>query len=219
MIWYRNMDLVRSFDQRAIRYQSILCVCVHYNLTIRSYCFQILSRLCMQNSMTFKLCNHISNLTLGHSPEPTSRKTPEASSVMTSMHCVKLVARSGQVSCCGRPSPRQTFPFCDSIVQLCERTPPVSAQNGICFEIEGIPRFWIKYSVSITLRETLTQNQVADRDRERRNCEHCAHSLRLLTRERRSADTSSCSTSQAVRVIVRCLICSWQWWSFTSDSF
>ena len=50
-------------------------------------------------------------------------------------------------------------------------TPPVSAQNGICFEMRGwggIPRFWIKYGVRITLghREALTQNQVADRDRE-----------------------------------------------------
>ncbi|CAA7259041.1 unnamed protein product [Cyclocybe aegerita] len=34
-------------------------------------------------------------------------------------------------------------------------------QNGICFKIEGIPRFWIKYGTDITLGEAHTQDQVA----------------------------------------------------------
>ncbi len=51
------------------------------------------------------------------------------------------------------------LPSCDCIVQHCAAAG--YHQNGICFEIEGIPRFWIKYSSEIALGEALTQNQVA----------------------------------------------------------
>lgn len=40
-------------------------------------------------------------------------------------------------------------------------TPLGFDRNGVCIEIEGIPRFWIKYGISITLGEALSQNQVA----------------------------------------------------------
>jgi hypothetical protein len=53
----------------------------------------------------------------------------------------------------------ENLPSCDSIVQLCDDAG--FCQNGVCFEIEGTPRFWIKYGVGITLGEALTQNQVA----------------------------------------------------------
>jgi len=51
------------------------------------------------------------------------------------------------------------LPSRDSIVQQC-----VAAgycQNGICFKVEGIPRFWVKYSSGVTLGEARTQDQVA----------------------------------------------------------
>ena len=51
------------------------------------------------------------------------------------------------------------LPSCDSIVQHCDAAG--YRQNGICFEIEGIPQFWIKYGSRHTLGEALTQNQVA----------------------------------------------------------
>lgn len=51
------------------------------------------------------------------------------------------------------------LPSCDSIVQLCDAAG--FCQNGVCFEIEGTPRFWIKYGFGITLGEALTQDQVA----------------------------------------------------------
>jgi hypothetical protein len=55
--------------------------------------------------------------------------------------------------------PPADLPSCDTIVQQCAAAG--FRQNGICFEVEGSPRFWIKYSDDITLGEALTQNQVA----------------------------------------------------------
>jgi hypothetical protein len=55
--------------------------------------------------------------------------------------------------------PPADLPSCDTIVQQCAAAG--FRQNGICFEVEDSPRFWIKYSDDITLGEALTQNQVA----------------------------------------------------------
>ena len=52
------------------------------------------------------------------------------------------------------------LPSRDTIVQQCAAAG--YCQNGICFEVEGIPRFWIKYGGAITLGEARTQVQVAE---------------------------------------------------------
>ena len=47
---------------------------------------------------------------------------------------------------CGAPG---NPPSCDTIVQLCD--PTGFDQNGVCFEVEGIPRFWIKYGAPVVV--------------------------------------------------------------------
>jgi hypothetical protein len=51
------------------------------------------------------------------------------------------------------------IPSSDSIVQLCNAVG--FRQSGTCFEIDGSPRFWIKYGNHINLGEARTQDQVA----------------------------------------------------------
>ncbi len=51
------------------------------------------------------------------------------------------------------------LPPCEQIVQLCAEAG--FHQNGISFPSTGNPRFWIKYGVSLTLGEALTQDAVA----------------------------------------------------------
>jgi hypothetical protein len=51
------------------------------------------------------------------------------------------------------------LPSRDTIIRDCAAAG--YCQNGICFKVEGIPRFWIKYGVGITLGEARTQHQVA----------------------------------------------------------
>ena len=51
------------------------------------------------------------------------------------------------------------IPSYDSIVQHCDAAG--YSKNGVCFKVEGIPRFWIKYGGRIiTLGEARTQGQV-----------------------------------------------------------
>jgi hypothetical protein len=68
---------------------------------------------------------------------------------------------------------------------LSNNVPPlVSARTVSAFEIEGIPRFWVKYGVSITLGEAEALTGPGGPDRERRTRERCARPrglLRLLT--------------------------------------
>ena len=51
------------------------------------------------------------------------------------------------------------LPSRDSIIQHCAAA--VYCHNGVCFKIEGIPQFWVKYGIGITLGEARTQDQVA----------------------------------------------------------
>ncbi|KAF8914771.1 hypothetical protein CPB85DRAFT_1296902 [Mucidula mucida] len=51
------------------------------------------------------------------------------------------------------------LPPCEQIVQLCAEAG--FHQNGISFPSTGNPRFWLKYGVSLTLGEALTQDAVA----------------------------------------------------------
>lgn len=51
------------------------------------------------------------------------------------------------------------LPSLDTIVQHCAAAG--YGQNGVCFEVDGVPRFWIKYGRDLSLGEALTQNQVA----------------------------------------------------------
>jgi hypothetical protein len=53
------------------------------------------------------------------------------------------------------------LPSCDTIAQLCDAAG--FSKNGVPFEVDGIPRFWIKYGshYSLALGEALTQSKVA----------------------------------------------------------
>lgn len=63
------------------------------------------------------------------------------------------------------------IPSYDSIVQHCDAAG--YSKNGVCFKVEGIPRFWIKYGGRIiTFGEARTQDQVS-KDCECRPCERC----------------------------------------------
>ncbi|KAH8824856.1 hypothetical protein DL96DRAFT_1611057 [Flagelloscypha sp. PMI_526] len=57
------------------------------------------------------------------------------------------------------PAPND-LPTFDNIVQSCAAAG--FDRNGICIQVAGEPRFWVKYGVSLTLGEGLTQAHVAN---------------------------------------------------------
>lgn len=61
------------------------------------------------------------------------------------------------------PGAPTDLPSRNTIAQHCASAQAGYSQNGISFEVGGIPRFWIKYGFvrGITLGEALTQDQVA----------------------------------------------------------
>jgi len=77
--------------------------------------------------------------------------------------------------------------------------PLVTARTASAFKDEGIPRFWNKYGIGITLGEARNQDQVAQIVKADPASAVRAPKVYLVFLHNRCVDTSLCSTSQAIQ--------------------